>query len=132
MRTLIVEDDNTSQQLLASYLEAYGPCDIATDGVRALVAVAKALHDQQPYALICMDISMPLMDGRQALKEIRKMEQDAGIALGDGAKIIMTTGRDDPKEIMGSFRDNCEAYLIKPFRKSQLVEQISKLGLLST
>jgi two-component system chemotaxis response regulator CheY len=129
MRILIVEDDPTSRQLLLSYLESFGQCDTAVDGVRALVAVAKAIKEKDPYSLICMDISMPLMDGRQALKEIRKAEHDAGIALGDGAKIVMTTGRDDPKEIMGSFRDNCEAYLIKPFRKSQLVEQLKKLGL---
>jgi len=42
---------------------------------------------------------MPEMDGHQALKEIRALEEGTGVVSPHGAKIVMTTAVDDMKSV---------------------------------
>ena len=130
MRTLIVEDDFTSRLLIQELLKTYGPIHIAVTGGEAVDAVRAALGENQPYDLICLDIMMPEMDGQQALREIRALEEDHGIFSPDGCKIIMTTALTDMKDIMESYHNLCDAYLNKPIRKEMLLDELSKLKLL--
>lgn len=130
MRILIVEDDFTARRLLQYHLSPYGTCDIAVDGNEAVEAFRMALDQNEPYDLICLDIMMPNMDGREALKQIRKIEEEFGTGGLDMTKVIMTTALDDAKSIVGSFMDQCEAYLIKPISKANLIEKIKELGLI--
>lgn len=48
----------------------------------------------------------------------------------DGVKIIMITVLDDNKNIIESFRAQCEGYIVKPIIKGNLVEQIMRIGLI--
>lgn len=129
MRILIVEDDITSRFLLTEYLSEYGTCHVAVDGEEAVKAVADALENNQHYDLVCLDIKMPKMDGHEALKEIRRLEAEKGIMLGDGVKIIMTTTVSASNAIMNAFNEQCDAYLVKPISQERLVEQVKNLGL---
>ena len=104
MKILIVEDDHTTQEILDAYLSPHGECAIAEDGIQALEKVKEALKERKNYDLICLDIMMPNMDGHEALKHIRRMEEEHGIFIGDGAKIIMTTALSDAKNVMSSFK----------------------------
>jgi len=74
---------------------------------------------------------MPGMGGREALTEIRRIENEHGIGGLDGVKVIMTTALDDSTNIFGAFREGCEAYVVKPVCKDKLLAEIEKLGLLS-
>ncbi len=130
MKALIVEDDLTSRILLQRILAPHGICDVATDGVEALKAFRLAWQEGAPYDLICLDIMMPNMDGQEVLREIRSFEKKKGIDGLSGVKIIMTTAASDSKNILGAFRKQCEAYLVKPILKAKLVSQIHALGLL--
>jgi two-component system chemotaxis response regulator CheY len=130
MKTLIVEDDFTSRILLQTYMLPYGPCHISVNGKEAVDAFKKALDSGEPYNLICLDIMMPEMDGQTALKHIRALEDAAGILASDGAKVIMTTALDDTKNVMGAFRDQCDAYLVKPIDKEKLLKSLQSLGLI--
>jgi two-component system, chemotaxis family, chemotaxis protein CheY len=132
MKTLIAEDDFVSGATLRKLLNAYGLCDLAENGEDAEAAFQKALADGEPYDLVCLDIMMPKMDGHEVLASIRATEDDRGILLGDGAKIIMTTALGDAKNVMSAFRDQCDAYLVKPVSKAALVERLSALGLMDT
>ena len=91
MKTLIVEDDFTSRLFLQTVLARYGECHIAVSGMEALEAFRIATDHESPYDLICMDIMMPEMDGKEAVKQVRAMEEARGISSINGAKIIMTT-----------------------------------------
>ncbi len=90
------------------------------------------MEDNEPYDLICLDIMMPNMDGREALKAIRQIEHEHGINGLDGVKVIMTTALGDSKSVIGSFREGCEAYIVKPVEKTKLLEEMEKLGLIES
>jgi len=129
MRFLITEDDFASRRLMQRYLSDYGNCDIAVDGNEAVEAFKLSLEQQEPYDLIFLDIMMPRMDGRKALQSIRKIEYEHGIEHLNFVKVIMTTACEDSKNILGSFREGCEAYLIKPVNRDKVLREMAKLGL---
>jgi two-component system chemotaxis response regulator CheY len=91
--------------------------------------VRLALEAGEPYNLICLDIMMPEMDGKAALKAIRDLEETAGLTYGAGAKVIMTTALNDPRNVFASFNALCDAYLVKPISKSKLLDLIRSFGL---
>lgn len=131
MKTLIVEDDFICRTLIQEILSPYGICHVASNGNEALEAFNKALEDNDPFDLICLDIMMPVMDGQEALQHVRAMEQKKGIGGADLVNVIMTTALSDPKNIMKAFmKGQCESYLTKPITKESLLEQCKKLGLI--
>ncbi|MEI6034846.1 MAG: response regulator [Verrucomicrobiae bacterium] len=130
MKTLIVEDDFTSRLVLQTFLKDHGPTHIAVNGKEAVEAVRMALEAGDPYNLICLDIMMPEMDGQEALKEIRSMEEAKGTISSMGAKIIMMTILGDMKNICHAYSSLCDAYLLKPIGQQKLLEELRKLGLI--
>lgn len=130
MKCLIVDDEFAARKLLQVYLSDYADYFVAVNGREAVEAVREALEEREPYDLICLDIMMPEMDGRQALETIRQIEKEHGIGGLDCVKVIMMTALDDSKNIMDAFRTGCEAYIVKPIRKEQLLKEMKHLGLL--
>ena len=130
MKVLIVEDDFGSRLLLQKLITQYGECRTAVNGREAVLAFHMALDAGQPYDLICLDIMMPEMDGRAALKEMRAMEEARGIASTHGAKIIMTTALGDIKDVAAAYRELCDGYLLKPIEKAKLIGLLDELKVL--
>jgi two-component system, chemotaxis family, chemotaxis protein CheY len=124
MKTLVVEDDFTSRLVLQTFLSRYGECHVAVNGWEAVEAFRSALESGQPYELICMDIMLPEMNGRDAVKQVRALEAARATPGASGVKIIMTTAVDDIKEVMRCFSELCDAYLVKPIDLSQLLNQV--------
>ncbi|MHC5059570.1 MAG: response regulator [Planctomycetota bacterium] len=131
MNSLIVEDDFTARQLMQIYLSEFGKCFVAVNGKEAVQAVTQALDNGDPYDLIALDIMMPEMDGVEALKVIRNIEKKRGITGLDAVKVIMTTAKGQSQDIFNAFNTGCEAYIIKPVRKQALVDELTKLGLIT-
>lgn len=115
---------------MGEILAPLGTCHFAVDGEEAVEAVRVALANDTVYDLLCLDINMPNKDGQQALKEIRDLEDEKGILLGEGVKIIMTTAESGSKAILQAFNQLCEGYIVKPIVKDNLFDQIKKLGLI--
>lgn len=129
MKTLVVEDDFTSRLYLSTLLQNFGETDLAENGHEAMEAFSKAMRLGAPYDLVCMDIMMPELDGQKTLRAIRDIEEEAGILVGRGAKVIMVSALGDKENVLTAFRELCDAYLIKPFTKEQLLKQLQTLGL---
>ncbi len=121
LRSLIVEDDFISRCVLQEIMADYGPCDVASNGHEALDAYRLRLEQDNPYTLVCLDIMMPEMSGHEVLQQLRRLETEHGKDGKDGAKVIMTTALNDKDHILAAFREQCDAYLIKPVSLEQTV-----------
>lgn len=130
MRILIVDDDFTSRVFLEKILSPYGECHLAVDGEEALEAFTEALKQHRPYKLICLDYLLPEKDGKEALKEIRSMEEAHGIAPEDKAKIIFITGIIDEDNAFKDLGSLCDAFLGKPIEGMKIRSILHDLGLL--
>lgn len=131
MKTLIVEDDFTSRLFMQTFLSRYGECHIAVNGKEAVEAFRIAIDDGSPYDLICMDIKMPEMDGQEAVKQVRALEEARGVLSNHGVKIVMTTAVTDIKEVMQSFRELCDGYLFKPIDTAKLMSELKSFQLVN-
>jgi two-component system chemotaxis response regulator CheY len=67
---------------------------------------------------------MPEMDGREAVRQVRALEEARGILCPHGVRIMMTTAVDDVKEVFRCFNELCDAYLVKPIDLSELLEKL--------
>jgi len=129
MKALVVDDNFDVRMLYSHALCKLGECEAAESGEEACRFVTKALDAKEPYNLILLDIVMPGLDGIESLRKIREIESSKGVLSGGGAKIIMLSGVSSRKHIMQAFRDQCEAYLIKPIKISRLYAAIASLGI---
>jgi two-component system chemotaxis response regulator CheY len=128
MKCLIAEDDIGIQKLLLTMLAADFECTTVANGREAVDAVHQAIKEQAPYDLICMDIEMPEIDGQEALIEIRQFERSHGFSEHTRSKIMMTTVHYSGGHIMQAAKSGCDAYMVKPFSKHELLAEIEKLG----
>jgi two-component system chemotaxis response regulator CheY len=128
IKILIIEDELTSSKTLNSFLHTVGEIDIAVNGNKALIAVKKALENNQPYDLIFLDIMLPELDGITVLKKIRQFESQQGVNEHARSKVIMTSANTDKNIILKAARADCTAYLIKPIDKIRLYNEIRKHG----
>ena len=71
VRVLVVEDNTLNQEVIRELLESAGlVVDVAGDGKAAL-----ELCRQKPYAMVLMDLQMPVMDGITATRAMREMDE---------------------------------------------------------
>jgi len=129
MKILVAEDEDTSRLVIEKLLKPYGEVMVVENGQKAVDAFVNAIDKGEPFDLLCLDILMPELDGHLVLKKCREIEQEKNIDLGDGIKIIMTTAMEDKGNVMSSFKEGCESYIIKPITKSNLSKTINKLNM---
>lgn len=131
MKSLVVEDDFLARALLLAILSEYGECHVAVNGEEAIRAVKSALDQDKPYDVMCLDILMPILDGQEALLEIRKVEKSFGIRETGAMKVIMVTAVEDSRNILQAFEEGqCEAYLTKPLDREKLLDHLYELELI--
>jgi len=126
MKILVVDDDVTSRIILQKYLDSYGNVHTANNGAEAVDFVKLAIDKNENYDLICLDIMMPIMDGHQALIQIKDIKNRANMSSNKHSFIIMTTALDDGKNIIDSFKSQCDAYIVKPIKKKKLTAILKK------
>ncbi|HBE94851.1 MAG TPA: response regulator [Desulfovibrio sp.] len=132
MNILIAEDDFTSRRLLQNILAPYGESMITVNGEEAVEAFTLALEQGRPFDLVCMDIMMPVMDGQEALREIRAVEQRNGVKPADEAKIIMITALGDPRNVVDAYyKGGAALYLTKPIDVRTFIDAVRQLGLIA-
>lgn len=130
MNILVAEDDFVSRTVIHEILSPFGLCDLAADGREALMAFEQTLKDGGHYDLVCLDIMMPVLDGTQALKSIRDLEERYAVFGNARTKIVMTTALDSIDQVFKAFRLQCDAYLTKPISRAKVLNQLRKLHLI--
>lgn len=111
-RVLVVEDDDDVRGLITGRLAGAGYSVVGAATGETAVALAR----QSPPSLIVLDILLPGIDGWQALRQIR-----AETSAAKAAVIVVSIV--DPNR----HPDHVDAYIVKPFRSSQLVEKVDEL-----
>lgn len=118
LRVLIAEDNRVNQKLMMAILGKEGyEIDLATNGKEAV-----ELFKQKPFDLILMDLQMPIMDGFQATREIRKLEEGTN----NHALIFALTASEDPREIEGAHSAGVDEVLRKPLNLPALKDILKK------
>jgi two-component system chemotaxis response regulator CheY len=130
LKILIVEDDFPSCKILEEYLSEYGDCTTVGNGAEGVEEFKNALDAGTPYDLVCLDIMMPEMDGHQALRTIRRIEQEHGIFEPRGVSVIMTTAKDRSRDMIEAFNEGCASYIVKPVEQEKLRAEMRKLDLI--
>ena len=130
MKVLIAEDDFASRKFMLRFFEKYGECDVTVDGKEAVEAYKMAIECGEHYDLICLDIMMPEMDGHQALRAIRKIEEESGVAEDKRVKIVMTTALSETRHVTKAFENGCTAYAGKPINQDKLEAMLKKFKLI--
>ena len=109
-KILIVDDDADLSEALIDQLSLYDEFELthaktATSGLQA----ARESH----VDLVVMDVGLPDMDGREAVKLLRKS--------GVRAPIIMLTGHDTDSDTILGLEAGANDYVVKPFRFAVLL-----------
>lgn len=130
MKALVAEDDFASRKFITNYLNQFGECDATVDGMEVVDAFMMAYEDEEPYDLVCLDVMMPVMDGYQALKAIRDIEEEKGIPVEKRVKIIMMTALNEERNVKKAFEMGCTVYCAKPVDIEKLKGVLQKLSLI--
>lgn len=128
LKILIVEDDFYCRKLMQRYLAPYGDCDIAVNGREAVEAYERSLNDEFGYDLVCLDLVLPEMDGRETLKKIRELEEKRGIYAEECVKVIITSATKDKRNILDAICTGAEGYVAKPITRDKLLSTVKDLG----
>lgn len=132
-RILLVEDNIVNQKLLQKQLSKQQfSVTVANHGAEALDHL-KATTDWQgndsgerPFQTILMDIEMPVMNGLDCMREIRRLEME-GILNGT-ASIITITANAREEQQLAAKNAGADMIITKPFKTGALVQAINSFG----
>jgi len=115
MKILVVDDLEFMRTLIRDILETGGHEIVAeaADGRQALLLCRAWKPD-----LTLMDISMPRMDGLEALKRIKDDDPDS--------RVVMCSSLGEQEKILEAIRLGASDYIVKPFRKERLLSAVRK------
>jgi len=121
VRLLIVEDETDLAAALQTGLRREGyAVDAAADGAAAIERLTA-----NPYDLVCLDLGLPDMDGRDICRAIRRGE--LGIEDERAPRVLMLTARDGLDDRVGGLDDGADDYLVKPFSFVELTARVRAL-----
>lgn len=116
-RILVAEDDTASRDLLARILAFYGFSTMrATNGRHAVQVTKESRPD-----LIMMDLSMPILNGLDAVRELKQKQDLAHIP------IIAMSAYDTRQDKIDALNAGCVAFFPKPLELFALKEQLDKI-----
>lgn len=115
MKILVVDDESRMRKLVRDFLVKAGYEVVeAENGSRAI----DMFQVNSDISLIVLDVMMPIMDGWQVCKEIRRISK---------VPIIMLTAKGDEQDELQGFKLGVDEYISKPFSPKILVARIEAI-----
>ena len=113
-RILIVDDSRTSRRMLSQVLTdaGYEIAGEAANGEEGVLMYRKLKPDA-----VTMDITMPVMNGLEALICIKKEDNDA--------KVIMVTAAGQKEKMVTAIKEGADDFIPKPFEPEQVVDSLN-------
>jgi len=116
-KTILIVDDAAFMRMMIRDIllkNGYEVVGEAENGARAVEKYKELLPD-----LTIMDITMPEMDGIQAVKEIKKINSDS--------KIIMCSAMGQQAMVIESIQAGAKDFIVKPFQAERVIEAVKKV-----
>ena len=116
-KNILVCDDAAFMRMMIKDIlskTGYNIVGEAENGAKAVEKYAETKPD-----LVLMDITMPEMDGIQALKKIKESDP--------GAKIIMCSAMGQQAMVIESIQSGAKDFIVKPFQPDRVLEAVKKV-----
>lgn len=114
MKILIVEDDKILAKTIEQVLSEKYDVDKAYDGEEGVLFAKQGIYDA-----IILDIMMPVMDGYEVLREIRKDKIFT--------PVLMLTAKDSISDKVKGLNIGADDYLTKPFNREELIARVDAI-----
>lgn len=113
---LVVDDAAFMRMMIKDVLIKYGyeVLGEAENGAKAIEKYKELKPD-----LIVMDITMPEVDGIQAVKEIKKIDSSA--------KIVMCSAMGQQAMVIEAIQAGASDFIVKPFQADRVIEAVKKV-----
>ena len=115
IKILIVDDTFFMRETIKKYLDSEKFEIIEGKNGQEAVALYK---EHNPH-LVSMDVTMPVMDGKQALIKIKEYDKTANV--------MMSTALGQGEHVKECLRYGCSSYVVKPFNKETYLEKIDEM-----
>ena len=116
-KILIVDDSRTSRKMLRNILESNGH-EIIDEAVNGQEGVQK-FQALKPD-VVTLDITMPGVDGVEALKMIKALDPES--------KVVMVTAAGQKNKMIECIKAGANEFLTKPFEQQEIVDVINKMS----
>ena len=113
---LIVDDAAFMRMMIKDILEKNG-YEIAGEAANGAIAVE--MYNKEKPDVVTMDITMPDMDGIEAVKNIR--------AIDPNAMIIMCSAMGQQSMVMDAIKAGAKDFIVKPFQPDRVLEAVKKV-----
>jgi two-component system chemotaxis response regulator CheY len=115
-KIMIVDDAAFMRMMIKNSLTSQGYTNLieAADGKEALDT-----YNAQKPDLVIMDITMPNMDGLQALQAIK--------AADPGAKVVMCSAMGQESMVVDAIRFGALDFIVKPFKPDRILQTVEKI-----
>ena len=115
-KILIVDDAAFMRMMIKDILQKNG-YEVVGEAANGLQAVE--LYKAHQPDLVTMDITMPEMDGIEAVKQIK--------AINSNAKVIMCSAMGQQSMVMDAIKAGANDFIVKPFQADRVLEAIKKI-----
>jgi len=114
-RILVVDDAAFMRMMLSDHLTKAG-FEVVGHAENGAVAIVK--YRELKPDMVTMDITMPEMDGIQAVKEIKKIDPSA--------RIVMCSAMGQQQMVMEAIQAGARDFIVKPFDVTRVVQAVTK------
>ena len=115
-KNVLICDDAAFMRMMIKNVLVKGGYNVVGEAENGAKAVEK--YKELSPDLVLMDITMPEMDGIQALKESKKID--------GGAKVIMCSAMGQQAMVIESIQAGAKDFIVKPFQEDRVIEAVKK------
>ncbi len=115
-KIMLVDDAAFMRMMIKDTLQKNGFTDIL-EAANGQIAVATYQSDHPD--LVIMDITMPVMDGLQALKEIK--------AFDSSATVVMCSAMGQETMVVDALKQGAKDFIVKPFKPDRIMKTVNSI-----
>lgn len=116
-KNILICDDAAFMRMMIKDILTKNGYNVVGEAENGLKAIEK--YSETKPDLVLMDITMPEMDGIQALKKIRSMDSSA--------QVIMCSAMGQQAMVIDSIQSGAKDFIVKPFQADRVLEAVKKV-----